>query len=175
MSPMAPKIRSLLKSFAKVLGVLAGLGALCMALSLVGFLYLFRVREEAPVAESEAKRRLQPVWLGRAPLKTETIRILHHRMETIWDGTTHEEWVAFVPGDLKLDATASPFLRIDHPTAWPLPEAASAAGYKALPTAVYLAEKDTPGSGSESPTLTRAILWPVAAGHVARYEFTVID
>ncbi|MBC8010640.1 MAG: hypothetical protein H7067_11155 [Burkholderiales bacterium] len=160
-----------------MLGVLAALGALCFIFSLFGFLYLFRVRKETPVGESEAKRRLEAVWAGPAPQKFETVQILHHHKEMIWDGTTHETWIAFIPEDLKpkLDATASPFLRIDNPTAWPLPEAATTAGYKALQPAVYLAEGGKSSSGAEHPTRIRAVLWPVAAGHIAHYEFTVID
>lgn len=172
---MQLEARTFLKSFAKVLAALTAIGALLIAISTIGFLCLFRSHEEAPIGHAEAIRRLEPVWLGHIRPKPDTIRILHHRKETIWDGTTHEEWIVFVTGDLKLDASASPFLRINHPTAWPLPESAADAGFTTPPIAVYIADSHAPSSGSERPTLTRAAVWPVDNGQIARYEFTVID
>lgn len=172
---MHPDARAFLKTFAKVLGLLAALVALFITISAVGFRYLFRSHEEPSISDAEAIRRFAPVWGGPMPLKVETVRILHHRKEIIWDGTTHEEWTVFMPGDLKLESRSSPFLRIDQATAWPLPEAATSAGFSALFATVYLAEAATPSSGSERPTNTRAVVWPVSGGYIVHLEFTVID
>lgn len=173
---MGSRVQSVLKTFAKVFGVLVALGVFVFVLSLVGFLFLFRTREEAPIGELEAKRRLKAEWIGPAQFQAKAIRILYHRKEIIWDGTTHEEWTAFVPGNLKLDAIASPFLRINNPgDAWPLPEVAVEARYQALPAPIYVAESATHDVGSEGPTRTHAVLWPVASGHIVRYQLTVID
>jgi hypothetical protein len=139
--------------------VLAAVAALLMAVSIIGFLSLFRSHEETPDTTEVAAARLSDIWLGPGRLNVSAVRVLHHRKETIWDGSTHEEWLAFVPGSLDLNQRISAFREMNNArNVWPLPEATIAAGHAPKPTVIYSGSGGRPGIDSQPPTRTEVLM-----------------
>lgn len=172
---MNPASRSVLTAFARVLAVLGALGLIAMIASAILLSRLFRTQVEAPVPDSIALQRLEACWPspGGHPAN-----LLSYQKEVIWDGTTHEDWVVLVNATsaLDLDQRTSAFLEMDNSRgAWPLPEAATAAGYGAASSVVYQASKHRGGSGSEPPTMTEIHVWPAHTGWIVRVRHTVVD
>ena len=177
---MAPRARQFLVSYLKILGVLALLTLTGLGAGVLFLKHTFRHRLEAPISPAEALDRLSSEWLGPTPWSpTAGIRLLHHRRELVWDGTSHEEWLIFSPRALVRPERSAPFVRIEQAaSAHPLPQPAEEGGFGVSGHSVWVAEASRYAPPHARPVTISATLWPVTGtgtGWIARYEVTVVD